>query len=64
MIELGFLITLFELLATLLPGFGSRVPFDPAWLLVGSAAFQFLAWIGRFIVQPKLEARANVENKS
>jgi hypothetical protein len=64
MIELGFLITVFELAATLLPELRERVPFNPAWLLCGAAVFQFLAWIGRFVLQPKLEARANAEDKS
>jgi hypothetical protein len=63
MLELGFAITLFELAAAVLPEFRERVPFNPVWLIVGAALFQFLAWIGRFILQPKLEARTNAEDK-
>lgn len=64
MIELGFAITLLELGAALAPEFRDRVPIDPVWLIVAAALFQFLAWIGRFILQPKLEARANAGDQT
>lgn len=58
MIELGFAITLFELVAMFFSGKGTPTA------LILSAVFQLLAWIGRFIVQPKLEAKNNAENRS
>jgi hypothetical protein len=63
MIELGFLITLLELAAAVAPEFRERVPFNPVWLIVAAALFQFFAWIGRFILQPKLEARLNADKQ-
>lgn len=64
MLELGFAITLLELVAVLLPEFGHALPFDRLWLLVGASAAQFLAWVGRFILQPKLIGGADDEQTS
>lgn len=58
MIELGFAITVFELVAMYFSGKGTPTA------LILSALFQLLAWIGRFVVQPKLEAKEDAENKS
>jgi hypothetical protein len=61
MLELGFAITVLELAAVLLPELGDRLPFDRLWLLVGASGAQFLAWICRFILQPKLSGDTNGE---
>lgn len=61
MVELGFAITLLELVAVLLPEIGDRLPFDRVWLLVGASVAQFAAWIGRFVLQPKISGADNAD---
>lgn len=54
LIELGFLITLFDLASAVLPELAPDDPNKKLWLMGGAAACQLAAWIGRFILQPKL----------
>lgn len=61
MLELGFAITVLELAAVLLPELGDRFPFDRLWLLAGASGAQFLAWVCRFILQPKISGATNAD---
>ena len=60
MIELGFLITAFDLASSVLPELATD-PDKKPWMLGAAAFLQFGAWVGRFVLQPKLSGGSDAD---
>ena len=61
MIEVFLAITLLDLVSALAPSLAAYLPFNPTWLLAAASICGSLAWIARFLLQPKMSGGRNVD---
>lgn len=54
MIEVFLVLTLLDLAASVAPALAAYLPFNPIWLLSAASICGSLAWIARFVLQPKI----------